>query len=101
MLQQFEENDLIEAHTGETVVSIGADGVRTDDGEEPLYPAGTVVLATGHEPEDSLAAGIEHLRTAVYVVGDARQSHNIYAATREGTEAALSIGGNEPLYTPR
>ena len=98
-LQQFEQNDLIETNTGETAVSIDESTVTTD--AESTYRAETVVLALGHESDDALATELASVPADVYVVGDARESRNIYNATLEGTEAGISIGASHPTYSPR
>lgn len=103
MLQEFDKNERIETRVEEKVVSLTQSAVITADdaGSQSTYDTDTVVLAVGHTPNNELAADLESGPADVYVVGDARQSRNIYRATLEGTEAGLSIGAAHPTYSPQ
>ncbi|WP_324761022.1 FAD-dependent oxidoreductase [Haloarcula sp. GH36] len=103
MLQQFGENEQITTETGEDVVSIKESTVVTENGvgSESKYSADTVVLAVGHQPNDELVNELEPTPADVYVVGDARESRNIYRATHDGSEAGISIGAVDPTYSPQ
>jgi len=102
MLQRFKKSEEIEMQTGECVVSIEADAVITEDkdGEQSTYSAETVVLAVGHKPDDELATELAEIPVDVYVVGDARESRDIYRATVEGTEVGISIGDRYQSFSP-
>ncbi len=103
MLQQFETTDEIEMQTGERVISITDAAVvtETSNGSKSTYEAETVVLAVGHKPVDDLASELAKIPVDIYVVGDARQSRDIYQATIEGTEAAISIGDRYQSFSPQ
>ena len=103
MLDQFDDRENLSWETDCQVVAIEDDHVRVSnaDGDEVTYPADTAVLAVGHESNDSLVDALEDVPVDVYVVGDARESRNIDAATDDGTEAGLSIGAPDPSFTPR
>ncbi len=57
---------------------------------ERAFPAETVVIALGLEPENRLAQEIQG-RPGVFVVGDAREPREILDAVWEGFEAGLKI----------
>ncbi len=57
---------------------------------ERAFPAETVVIALGLEPENSLAKEIEG-RPGVFVVGDAVEPREVLDAVREGFEAGLKV----------
>jgi 2,4-dienoyl-CoA reductase-like NADH-dependent reductase (Old Yellow Enzyme family)/NADPH-dependent 2,4-dienoyl-CoA reductase/sulfur reductase-like enzyme len=103
VLQTLESNDNVALVTGETVLSIEEESVTTvrPDGSEAAYEADRVVLAVGHEPNDGLADELEEYPAPVYVVGDARESRDIYRATLDGTEAGISIGDPYRTFSPQ
>ncbi|WP_293033185.1 FAD-dependent oxidoreductase, partial [Natronococcus sp.] len=103
VLQILESTDNVALVTGETVLSIEEDAVTTvrPDGSEAAYEADRVVLAVGHEPNDGLADELEEYPAPVYVVGDARESRDVYRATLDGTEAGISIGDPYRTFSPR
>ncbi len=57
---------------------------------ERAFPAETVILALGLEPEDRLARELQG-RPGVHIVGDARKPREVLDAVREGFEAGLRI----------
>ena len=103
MLQALESNDRITLVTGETVTAIEEEAVVTTDANsaETAHEADRVVLAVGHEPNDKLADELEASSASVYVVGDARESRDVYRATLDGTEAGISIGDPYRTFSPQ
>lgn len=101
MLGRFEQFETIRWETGAEVEEISASSVHCAvDGSGMGIPASTVVLAVGHVPDNSLATALAGLEQEVYLVGDVRDSRDIYRATLEGTEAALSIGSPWKTFSP-
>lgn len=102
-MERFEADNRIAWKTGHPVREIESDSVVAvaEVGTESRCAADAVVLAVGHETNDGIADELRELPVAVYVVGDARESRNIYQATTEGTDVGLSIGSRDPLVSPR
>lgn len=101
LLERLSADERISWHTEHAVVSIEESSVRVDaDGERQTFEAGAVILATGSVPNDELAGELVDEPCEVYLVGDARESRNVYHATSEGAEAGLSIGARNPTYSP-
>jgi len=103
MLQALKSNDRIALVTGETVTAIEEGAVITTDadGAEMTHEAKRVVLAVGHVPNDELADELDSYPASVYVVGDARESRDVYRATLDGTEAGISIGDPYRTFSPQ
>ena len=103
MLDQFGDRENLDWETDCQVTSVEESAVMVvdSDGTEAAFTADSVVLAVGHRGNDELVADLDPLATDVYVVGDARESRNIDAATDDGTGAGLSIGARDPSFTPR
>ena len=103
MLEEFGDRENLRWETGCQVTEIGPTGVTVRDADdvETTVATDSVVLAVGHARDATLADELEQLPVDVYVVGDARESRNIDAATDEGTDVGRSIGAPDPVFTPR
>ncbi|MCR5785976.1 MAG: FAD-dependent oxidoreductase [Eubacterium sp.] len=77
-------------HCNVNVTEITPDGVHAKDadGKDVFYKADSILMATGMMP---LSEEAEALRSPEYdfaIIGDARRPRNVYAAVREGFDAA-------------
>ncbi len=80
-----------------TVLEFEKNGVRIRHKKEDktLPPFDTVIIASGMEPETSLAASLKKDGLPVTIIGDADHPADIYAATQAGYRVALKIPGDE------
>ncbi|NOZ13640.1 MAG: FAD-dependent oxidoreductase [Acidobacteria bacterium] len=76
-----------------TVLSFEKNGVRVRcrEKEKTLPAFNTVIIASGMEPDNSLAVSLKTAGFPVMVIGDANHPADIYAATRAGYETAVSL----------
>jgi 2,4-dienoyl-CoA reductase (NADPH2) len=81
--------------TGITYTEITPDGVwiRDTDGADELIEAGTVIVAAGQEPNDSLTKILPDLGVSFRVIGGADDTAGLNAvrATSQGLEAAYEL----------
>jgi len=82
----------VASHTKVKVLAIEENGVRAalEDGER-LFPAETVVVATGARPMDELAATLKARGLGVRVVGDAAGAGSVLEAMRQGYQAGGEV----------
>jgi 2,4-dienoyl-CoA reductase (NADPH2) len=74
------------------IQAVEAAGVRAViDGQEQLLPADTVVLATGSEPVNGLAAELKAKGIKVLSVGDAAGASSALKSLAQGYEAGLEV----------
>lgn len=78
--------------TDTKAVGIKPEGVEIEKRQNrDLLPADSVVIATGAEPENSLADEIGDLVPEIYTIGDAREPRNALEAIKEGFLTGLKI----------
>lgn len=94
LLHQIEVQENLTAATGHACSRIAADGVyaKAPDGNEAFFPADTVVMAAGMRPDRDEVERLRALVPECYVVGDAFRARQIGQATREGTDAVVTLG---------
>ncbi|MGA2955201.1 MAG: FAD-dependent oxidoreductase [Thermodesulfobacteriota bacterium] len=64
-------------------------GVKVEGGE--ILPAGTVILATGVQPNKSLVEGLKKLKIEFFSVGDCKIPRKAIDAIHEGYRVALNL----------
>lgn len=79
----------VDIRQGHTVTDVTADGVRVRvDGQEQTIPAGTVVLALGHEPDVPQWSASK--RVPEVVVGGARKRGRVFDAIHDAFYSTLN-----------
>ncbi len=93
MLKRLSGNPLMAIMPETTVLAFEKNGVRIRvKGEEKILPPfDTVIIAAGMEPEQQLAESLKTAGVSVMLIGDADHPADIYAATKAGYKAALSL----------
>lgn len=76
-----------------TLKKIVAEGalVDTGTGGTELFPADTVILATGSKPNNELQNELENKISEVYVIGDCKLPRKMSDAIKEGFEVGMKI----------
>ncbi len=88
---------LLERHAtlacGITVTEIAPEGVYGTDGEgqRQFFPADSVILATGLKARSAQAEALRSPDYDFVLIGDARKARNVFAAVREGYDAATFV----------
>ena len=78
---------------GVTVSEIAPEGVYGTDGEgrRQFFPADSVILATGLRARRAEAEALRSPDYDFVLIGDARKARNVFAAVREGYDAATFV----------
>ena len=94
MMKRLEGKD-IKILTKTEILSFEKDGVlyKKEDKVDKMPRFDTVVFATGLVSDESAKEYLEALGISYKLIGDAKNVSNIYEATKDGYEAALSIDG--------
>ena len=90
MLKRLSGNPLMSIMPETTVLAFEQNGVRIrhQEEEKTLPSFDTVIIASGMEPEQTLAKALRNAGLAVTLIGDADHPADIYAATQAGYRAA-------------
>ena len=101
LIQRFTEEENIEWRTNEKVKEINSTKVKVEnEGEEKSYTADKVILAMGSKSQKSLVNKLDKEKYNIFLVGDAEEPNKIYEATQTGAKAGISIGVQDPIYSP-
>lgn len=94
VLHHVETAPNITAATRHRCTRIAAHGVHAADpaGKEVFFPADTVIMAAGMEPDREKVEALRALVPETYVVGDALRPRQIGQATRDAVNAVIDLG---------
>lgn len=92
-IQYMDQDEKLSYFTKRTVKRFTKEGVvvENEQGEEEIYPADTVVYATGMQPRKEDADDFVGTAVDVIKVGDCRQIGTIGTAVHDGYDAAASL----------
>ena len=93
LMDQLEKRPEIGVHLNCTGSRITGEGLyaKDPDGNEVLFPADTVILATGQRARRNEAVTYADAAPRVFWVGDCTQAKTIVQATYQGHHAALDV----------
>lgn len=85
------ENRKVQMYTNVKVTEITADSVKAEGKTEMVFPADTIVIATGSKPVNGLKDELVNADFDVRVIGDANKTGKVMDATSEGYEAGRAV----------